>query len=346
MPSALRDLYPGLVCDLDGVVYRGADAVPHAVEALSAVASSSPGGVVYATNNASRPPEQVAEQLRSLGLSVTGEYVVNSSAAGAQVLAGRLAPESPVLAVGGVGVADALRDAGLRPVTPQQAASSEDPVEAVLQGYGPGVQAGDLAEIAYAVQAGAAWVVTNADRTLPTDRGIAPGNGSLVGAVRFAVDVEPEVVGKPGPLMYQLAAERLGTDAKHTLGIGDRLETDIAGAHAAGMDALLVFTGVHTVVDVVAVDHTLRPRYVAADLRSLGEAYDEPVADGPGWRIGDLRGVLNSSSHNPRVDFDGGPADARRGQDGLRIALRVLWSAVDDGRISTRAAVSAIAPWQ
>ncbi|MBO1754249.1 HAD-IIA family hydrolase [Allobranchiibius sp. CTAmp26] len=345
MPSALRDLYPGLVCDLDGVVYRGADAVPYAVEELSAVASASPGGVVYATNNASRPPEQVAEQLRSLGLSVNGEHVVNSSVAGAQVLAGRLAAGASVLAVGGMGVADALRGAGLSPVSPPEAAASSRSVDAVLQGYGPDVRASDLAEVAYAVQSGAVWVVTNADRTLPTDRGIAPGNGSLVGAVRVAVDVDPEVVGKPGPLMYELAAERLGTDPAHTLGIGDRLETDIAGAHAAGMDALLVFTGVHGVADVVAADPHLRPRYVAGDLRALGEPYDEPAADGPGWRVGDLLGVLESSAQ-PAVRFRGRESGAELGQDGLRIALRVLWSAVDDGRISTQAAVSATSRWQ
>lgn len=345
MPSALRDLYPGLVCDLDGVVYRGAEAVPYAIEQLSAVASGSPGGVVYATNNASRPPAQVAKQLRSLGLAVTAEHVVNSSVAGAQVLAQRLTAGSRVLAVGGVGVADALRGAGLTPVSSSEAAASPGSVEAVLQGYGPDVRASDLAEVAYAVQSGAAWVVTNADRTLPTDRGIAPGNGSLVGAVRVAVDVDPEIVGKPGPLMYQLAAQRLGTDAEHTLGIGDRLETDIAGAHAAGMDSLLVFTGVHGVADVVAADPHLRPRYVAGDLRSLGEPYDEPAPDGAGWRVGDLLGVLESSSQ-PVVNFQGGASGAELGQDGLRIALCVLWSAVDDGRISTQSAVSATSRWQ
>ncbi|MBO1766205.1 HAD-IIA family hydrolase [Allobranchiibius sp. GilTou38] len=345
MPRALRDLYPGLVCDLDGVVYRGADAVPYAVEGLSEVASTSPGGVVYATNNASRPPEQVAEQLRSLGLAVSGDHVVNSSVAGAQVLAGRLAAGSPVLAVGGGGVADALRGAGLSPVLPSEVAETIRPVKAVLQGYGPDVRASDLAEVAYAVQSGADWVVTNADRTLPTDRGIAPGNGSLVNAVRSAVDIDPEIVGKPGPLMYQMAAQRLGTDPEHTLGIGDRLETDIAGAHAAGMDSLLVFTGVHGVADVVAADRHLRPRYVAGDLRSLGEVYDEPVADGAGWRVGGLVGALETSAQ-PNVRFQGSDDGAAQGQDGLRIALHVLWAALDDGRISLKAAVSATQRWQ
>lgn len=346
MPTSLREQYPGLVCDLDGVIYRGADPVPYAVECLSSCQSGPPGGVVYATNNASRPPEVVASHLRELGLEATPQQVINSSITGAGVLADRLDAGSRVLAVGGIGVSVALREAGLDPVDAALLSGDSAPVRAVLQGYGPQVSAHDLAEIAYAVQSGADWVVTNNDQTLPTDRGIAPGNGSLVSAVRIAVDVDPEVVGKPGPLMYHHAAQRLGTDAEHTLGIGDRLETDIAGAHAAGMAALLVLTGVHGVADVVACEADLRPRYVALDLRALGDPYEEPAPEGAGWRIGDLRGLLDVSGDSPVVSFDGGPQGSAEGQDGLRIALRVLWSALDDECITTEAAVSAINRWQ
>lgn len=346
MSLQLRESYPGLVCDLDGVVYRGADPVPYAVEQLSKVIDDSPGGIVYATNNASRPPQEVAEHLQELGLSVSADQVINSSMAGADVLADRLDPGSAVLAVGGVGVGAALVQAGLQAVAPEQMSQRAEPVRAVLQGYGSAVSARDLAEIAYAVASGASWIVTNDDRTLPTDRGIAPGNGSLVAAVQMAVDEKPEVVGKPGPLMYQLAAQRLGTDAQQTLAIGDRLETDIAGAHAARMDALLVLTGVHGVTDVVACDADLRPRFIARDLRCLDEPYDEPVHGDSGWRVGELTGRLDVSGEQPTVRFDATQSTTTDEHASLRIALRVLWTALDEDRLTTRAAVSAIQPWQ
>lgn len=358
-----RDSYPGIVCDLDGVVYRGPDAIPHAVEHLSRENPNSTGGVIYATNNASRPPEQVARHLIELGLTVTHDQVINSSVTGAQVLADRLCGQAAVLAVGGVGVAQALREVGLIPITAGALADDGGEVEAVLQGYGPDVCARDLAEIAYAVQGGAQWVVTNDDRTLPTERGVAPGNGSLVAAVRMAVDPDPEVVGKPGPLMYELAAQRLGTDSEHTLGIGDRLETDVAGAHAAGMDALLVLTGVHGVVDLVSCSEDLRPRFVALDLRSLDDPYEEPVQDGSMWRTNAVCGWLDKDDGTPALKFaDGDSApdadtdadtDADSAEvgsqiwhDEVRIALRVLWSAIDRGQLSPEAACSAAARWQ
>lgn len=346
-----RDNYPGIVCDLDGVVYRGPDAVPHAVEHLSRESPTATGGVIYATNNASRPPAQVAQHLNDLGLSVTHDQVINSSVTGAQVLADRLCDHATVLAVGGVGVTEALQEVGLSPVSAADLADDGGDVEAILQGYGPDVCARDLAEVAYAVQAGAQWVVTNDDRTLPTERGMAPGNGSLVAAVRMAVDGDPEVVGKPGPLMYRLAAQRLGTDPEHTLGIGDRLETDVAGAHAAGMDALFVLTGVHGVADLVTCSQYLRPRFVALDLRSLDDPYEEPVQEESNWRTASLCGWLDTSDGTPVVKFTGSDSDSTdHGSENwhceLRIALRVLWSAIDSGQLSPEAASSAAARWQ
>lgn len=347
MGFVLRDVYPGLVCDLDGVVYRGATALPHAVRVLSDIRpGAGSGGVLYATNNASRTPGEVAAHLTDLGLATESGQVINSSIAGAAVLTERHPTGAAVLGVGGTGVWHALQDAGLTPVAPPDARNGGPHLVAVLQGYGPAVSAGDLAEVAYAVQAGADWVVTNDDRTLPTDRGVAPGNGTLVSAVRAAVDTDPEVVGKPGPLMYQMAADRLGTDPGKTLGIGDRLETDVAGAHAAGMDALLVLTGVHGPSDLVSCERELRPRYVAGDLRALNALYDEPERSDDGWRIGDLTGTLKVDGRDARVKFEGGDPAGSPTDVSLRIALRVLWDALDEDEVTTQAAVSAVRPWQ
>lgn len=283
-PGSLVEGYDGIVCDLDGVIYRGQSAVPHAVDSLLCALSEG-ARVVFATNNASRPPAEVAAHLERLGLPGPSSRVVTSAQAGARHVAQHLPPGSRVLAVGGPGVSLALQEAGLVAVSAQtqsssaQEGGSEDPLVAVLQGYGAQVDWTDLAEAAYAVQSGALWVATNDDSTLPTDRGLAPGNGSLVGAVRQAVEVDPVVVGKPHTPLYDLSVSVLGTSIERTLAIGDRLDTDIMGATAAGMDSLFVFGGVNGWADVVGVGPAARPRYLAIDLRSLVSAYDEPVQD-------------------------------------------------------------------
>jgi glycerol 3-phosphatase-2 len=271
--TSLQDRYAAIVCDLDGVVYRGPAAVPHAVDAL--VGTRLP--VIYATNNASRPPADVAAHLRELGLPCGPEAVATSSQAGARTIADRVPPASAVLAVGGPGVAVALEEAGLTPVLPD-AVSGHHPV-AVLQGYGPQVTATHLAEAAYAVQSGAIWVATNTDATLPTDRGVAPGNGSLVAAVQRAVGRAPDVVaGKPSAPLYLMCADRLAVPAERVLAVGDRLDTDIEGAVAAGMDSLLVLTGVDDLAACLAAPPHRRPTWVAHDLRSLAADATTPGA--------------------------------------------------------------------
>lgn len=330
--------YDALVCDLDGVVYRGKDPVPYAVESLNA-ARTGGVGIAYATNNASRPPEAVADHLRRLGVDAAGDAVVNSAQAGAAALAQNLDEGSVVLAIGGDGVTQALRERGFQIAT--DAAAGD--VAAVLQGYGAAVSADQLAEAAYAIQGGARWVATNTDLTLPTARGTAPGNGSLVAAVRCAVQVDPEVVGKPGALMYTMAADRLRSTPERTLAIGDRLETDVAGATAAGMDCLHVLTGVHGPADLAAAPPALRPRFVAADLRALREPYDEPVRSSDGRMIrytcGTTSAHLAAGDGGPNLVLEGGGNRLDR----LRVSLRVLWAALDAGTVEQAAARSLIA---
>ena len=288
--------YAAVVCDLDGVVYRGPSAVPHAVEVLGSVSVP----VLYATNNASRSPDDVAAHLRELGLACTPEAVATSSQAGAWLLADRLPAGSRVLAVGGAGVATALTEAGLARVRPVDAADVT--VDAVLQGYGPDVTASDLAEVAYAVQAGATWVASNTDGTLPTDRGVAPGNGSLVAAVERAVGAPPHLVaGKPGPPLYLLCAQRLDLPPGRLLAVGDRLDTDIEGAVAAGMDSLLVLTGVDDLRACLEAPANRRPTWVAPDLRGLLA----DTADAANWLP-----ALADAMHAVHAARDAGAANA------------------------------------
>jgi len=324
-----------VVCDLDGVVYRGHEAVAHAVDALERLRSSG-RRVVYATNNASRTPQEVAEQLAGLGLTLTSEDVVTSSQAGAAALSEMVPARSEVLAVGGDGVAEALRGVGLLPLRAAevaQRAGQHDPelpasglgIVGVLQGYGPEVGWADLAEAAYAVQSGAVWVATNVDATLPTARGVAPGNGTLVDAVRQATGKQPLVVGKPHTPLYDLSAKVLALAPEETLAIGDRLDTDIAGARAAGMPSLLVLTGVHGVRDVVWADAPQRPRYLAMDLRALDAPYIDPECDGDMWTCGRAQVVVEDGGA-VRVEHPG-TADER-----LRCIVAGFWSLRDEGR--------------
>ncbi len=276
--AGLSARYSALVCDLDGVVYRGEAPVPHAVESLVRVDQP----IQYATNNASRPPSAVAEHLSRLGVSCGPGDVATSAQAGAWILRERLAEGARVLAIGGPGVAAALEGVGLHPVAP---ADRSHDVAAVLQGYGASVSAAELGEAAYAIQGGAVWVATNTDATLPTDRGVAPGNGSLVAAVGRACGRDPDAVaGKPEPPLYLLCAQRLGLEPGQVLAVGDRLDTDIEGAVAAGLDSLLVLTGVDDLDACLAAPAHRRPTYVVPDLRALHDDPETPDGDRPPLR--------------------------------------------------------------
>jgi glycerol 3-phosphatase-2 len=251
--------------------------------------------------------------------------VVTSAKAGAHHLNALLGPGARVLAVGGPGVRLALQDAGLT-VVPAQGAPTDEPVVAVLQGYGADVAWTDLAEVAYAVQAGAIWVATNVDSTLPTQRGVAPGNGALVAAVRSAVDVDPIVVGKPFTPLYDLSVGVLGTSLERTLAVGDRLDTDIRGAGETGIASLFVFGGVHRWADVVGAGPAARPHFIATDLRSLHTPYEEPVQDleDPSRWVCGQGAYAQVTERGDLVVSGSGTLNER-----LRAALRALWQAGD-----------------
>ncbi len=259
--SALADGYDAALFDLDGVVYLGPVAVDGAPEGLRALRDRGTR-VGFVTNNAARPPAAVAEHLGELGIVATEDDVVTSAQAGAQLVAHRFGAGAKVLAVGGPGVWDALTEVGLVGVR-----SAEDQPVAVLQGFGFDLTWDQLNEAAIAIHRGAHWVATNIDPTRPTDRGIVPGNGAAVAAVRLAVDADPEVAGKPYRPLVDATVARLG--AGHPIFVGDRLDTDIAGAVAAGLDSMLVLTGAHGPTDLVGAGADSRPTHLGYDLRDL-----------------------------------------------------------------------------
>ncbi|GAA4833821.1 HAD hydrolase-like protein [Luteimicrobium xylanilyticum] len=321
----LVELHDIALVDLDGVVYKGHEPVPHAASSLTRARE---GGLAlqFVTNNASREPETVAEQLTSLGIATRPDEVFTAAQAGAALLTTRLAPGARVLVVGGAGLHTAVRAAGYVVVE-----SATDRPDAVIQGFAPTLGWADLAEAAYAVAGGAWFVATNLDFSLPTDRGYAPGNGALVGAVQAATGVRPDSAGKPEPTMYRLAVERTG--ARSPLVVGDRLDTDLAGARAAGYPGLHVLTGVSSARDAVLARPGERPDYLGADLRALTEAHPLPTRAEAWWAC---RGA------GARV-VDGALEVRGDGVDAARAACAAAWDAVDRGEALDADTVPALA---
>jgi glycerol 3-phosphatase-2 len=330
---ALTEAFDAALLDLDGVVYRGPIAVEHAAESIERARA---GGMpaVFVTNNANRTPAAVADQLAALGIPAAAGDVMTSALAAAAMLRPELPSGSRVRAVGGPGLRQALADAGFEVV-----GSADDEPVAVVQGFAPTVGWEHLAEAVYAVRAGARFVATNLDLTIPTERGIAPGNGTLVNVVRMATGVEPASAGKPQPEIFVQAARRAG--AERALVVGDRLDTDLAGAVAAGMPGLLVLTGVHDARAAVLAARHERPRFVGLDLRSLFEPHPAPrrLADGQ-WECDGARARVSASSADvadlgddwrPVTRGAGATDDVVLTLDAWRALCCAAWEAADGG---------------
>lgn len=269
----LSEVYDLAMLDLDGVVYVGPDAVPGAVESLDA-ARSAGTSLAYITNNASRTASEVAAHLREIGLSDVEDLdVVTSAQAVAHLVADALPAGSAVLLVGGEGLRRPLEERGLRCVT----RLDEGPL-AVVQGFHPDVSWVQLAEASYAIEAGIPWFASNTDLTIPTARGVAPGNGSLVQAIRNATGANPTVAGKPEAALFRETLERFG--GERPLMVGDRLDTDIDGAIGVDIDTLFVLTGVNDLQDVMDAGAGHRPTYISYDLGGLNEVHSLVEVEG------------------------------------------------------------------
>lgn len=313
----LSRLFDVALLDLDGTVYVGHRGIPGAP---AAVAAAQDAGMrpLYVTNNAARTPQVVAAQLTALGLAAAEEDVVTSAQAGARLVRERLQQGAPVLVVGGEGLRSAVAAEGLEPVS-----SADDQPLAVVQGWAPELAWPLLAEAAYALATGLPWIATNTDRTLPTDRGVAPGNGSFVALLSGVVGRSPDAVaGKPSPSLLSLAVSRAG--AVRPLAVGDRLDTDIEGASAAGLPSLLVLTGVTGPAELLLAAPHQRPTYVSRDLTGLLVEHPEPSLVAGGWSCGQASALVEDGVL--RVGGTGEPVDR------LRAACAAVWAAVDDGR--------------
>lgn len=317
----LCELYDLAMLDLDGVVYRGAEAVPGAADAL-AKARSAGMALAYVTNNASRNPAAIAAHLRDLGMpQVASADVVTSAQAVAHLIADAVPPGSAILVVGGPGLYDALEERGLCGVD-----QFDGTTVAVVQGFSPDITWRQLAEGTYAVQSGLPWFASNLDRSVPTARGIAPGNGALVNLIVEATGRQPVVAGKPEAALFAETTQRVGGSSP--LVVGDRLDTDIEGAGNVGVDSLAVLTGVSDLQTIADAEGKQRPSYVAADLGGLLTAHRSVTVSDRSAECGD----------SAVVSRDGSIVVERAGDrlELIRAAVSLAWACRDRSGTSVR----------
>ncbi len=311
--SALAQDHDCLLLDLDGTVFRGHEPTPAAVETLAVVRART----LFVTNNASRGPAEVAQHLCEMGFTAKPDDIVTSAQTAARLLQEQLQPGAAVLIVGTDSLAAEVRRVGLKPVRQW----SDGPV-AVVQGHSPQTGWAELAEAALAIRGGALWIAANVDKTLPSERGLLPGNGAMVAALRTATDVKPQVAGKPEPTLLTDALAR--GKFRAPLVVGDRLDTDIAGAGAAGLPSLLVLCGVSTAADTVRAEVGQRPNYIAEDLRALYARADSlRIGPHPAWYVdvGPTAVTVQATGRDP-----GDPLSV------VRATASAVWNAQLDGQ--------------
>ncbi|MFZ2512598.1 MAG: HAD-IIA family hydrolase, partial [Gordonia sp. (in: high G+C Gram-positive bacteria)] len=270
--ASLLESYDAVFLDLDGTLYEGHTALPGAAGIVGT-------GSYYVTNNASRSADEVVAHLAELGFAATPQQVITSAQVGARLVAERVPSGSNVLVVGAPALRALISENGLTPVS-----SADDEPAAVIQGHSPETGWAQLSEAALAIGRGARWIATNTDTTLPTERGLLVGNGSMVAAVASATGATPLVAGKPAaPIMREALAR---SNSRRPLMVGDRLDTDIEGANTVGIDSLLVLTGVTTPQTLLAAPTEQRPTYVAADLTTVNIAPQVlRIGAQPGWQV-------------------------------------------------------------
>ncbi|GAB4458588.1 MAG: HAD-IIA family hydrolase [Anaerolineae bacterium] len=227
-----------LAIDMDGVVWRGNTPLPGFDDFFNFLHNS---GLPYmlVSNNSTKTPAQYQAKLARMGATVGPEHVLTSSLATAAYMRREFAPGSRVYAVGQDGLVEALRSVGF-----EMAEDSSRPVEAVVSGLDFYVTYEKLKHATILIRRGAKFIATNGDLTLPTEDGFHPGAGSILAALEAASGVKPTVVGKPEPLMFEIAVQKMGVAPGEAAMLGDRLETDILGAQRVGLKTILVESGV------------------------------------------------------------------------------------------------------
>jgi 4-nitrophenyl phosphatase len=254
---AFSDL-KALILDMDGVLWRADQAIGDLPQIFRQIEARHLK-VLLATNNSTRSVEQYQQKLAGFGVQIESWQVINSSQATAHYLKERYQNGGAVYVVGEEGLFQALQEKGFQ--------HDKKGAQAVVVGMDRMITYDKLKEATLLIRSGVPMIATNPDRTFPTPEGLVPGAGSIIAALEAASDVKAFVVGKPSKEMFKVALERLGTSTSETLAVGDRLETDIAGAQAVGCKTALVLSGVTT--EAAARAWQPAPDFIFSDLTEL-----------------------------------------------------------------------------
>lgn len=254
-----------LVIDMDGVLWRGDAPLPGLGDFFEVLARRSMP-FMLATNNASKTVAQYQQKFAKFGIDMPAKNVMTSSLATAFYLQDELEPGSLVYVVGEDGLRQAMLDGGF-----EIAEDDSRPVAAVVSGIDFTLTYHKLKHAVLLIQRGARFIGSNGDLTLPSEEGFYPGAGSILAAITAATGVKPTVIGKPEPLMFQMALRQMGTQPAETAMIGDRLETDILGGHRAGLTTILVKTGVDS--EETVAQKGIRPDFIVRGIDELVEVW-------------------------------------------------------------------------
>ena len=254
-----------LILDMDGVLGRGDTPMPGLVDFFATLRRNHIG-FVLATNNATKTAVMYTAKLARFGVDVPPEQILTSAEATAAHLAGEYPPGTPAYIVGDTGLHEALTARGFRPIAPADVRAGQS-AAVVVVGYTPHATYEDFAMGALLVHRGVRFVGTNPDPSFPSELGPVPGAGALIAVISTTTGVQPLLIGKPGPILFQEAIKRLGAEPAGVAMVGDRLSTDIAGAKAAGLRAILVLTGISSRDDAAASPD--KPDFIFDDITAL-----------------------------------------------------------------------------
>ena len=266
-----------LIIDMDGVLWHGTQAMPGLVEFFQTL-NDLDIRYILATNNASLTPEQYVTKLAKMGVTVTQKQILTSGMATALYLSEKVNPkETRVFVVGEDGATQPLLELGFTLTGLYEVNNSDKPeqkgADIVVCGKDETLSWAKLATASLNIRAGASFIGTNADTTLPTEHGVTHGNGAILAALEVATGVTPTIIGKPEPIIYQQALGLLGISPDETVALGDRLETDILGAVRTGIRSIMVLTGISSVADLQDLDY--HPTWVMDDIRAVTKALRE-----------------------------------------------------------------------
>jgi 4-nitrophenyl phosphatase len=254
-----------LILDMDGVLWHGDTAMP-GLDTFFNTLRQSDIGFVLATNNATKTAEQYTHKLANMGVNIPTSQILTSAETTAYYIADKYPAGTAIYVIGTTSLHETMRANGFQIIGPDQVEEGAAAVLVVV-GFTPFVVYKELAMGSLLVHNGAGLIGTNPDPTIPSEIGPLPGAGALLAVISAATGVEPYIVGKPGPAIFEEAVRRLASSKDDTAMVGDRLSTDIAGAKAAGLSTILLLSGISSRKDIL--ESGIKPDYVFSDINEL-----------------------------------------------------------------------------